>query len=167
MSVPQVELRAKLDAVLKIIGEDLPAYCFQCVKCTAGCEAMKLLELQPHKVIALCKIGFVDELVNSDIIWKCMMCFKCKERCPQMIAPVDIIFVLKNIAVSKGKQLHESYTTSLQSLLTRGLIQDIKKVLTSSKESVDRTDLNLPPLTKPADISKFSQILMKVATQTF
>ena len=94
MGESQEDIKKEINERLKKLGDELSDFCYQCAKCTSGCEAHKLLELEPHKIIALLKKGLIDEMVNSDIIWTCMSCFKCWERCPQKVAPVEVLFAL-------------------------------------------------------------------------
>jgi heterodisulfide reductase subunit C len=165
MGEPQLGLRKELNDRLIKLQDEISDYCFQCAKCTSGCEAHKLLELEPHKIVALLKRGLMNELVNSDVIWTCMTCMKCKERCPQRVAPVDIIFALKNMAVANGKQIPGKYTAMLQSILSMGLIQDIQQTTTRSNTTVTREELGLPPLSKPTDVNKFQAEIMKIAME--
>ena len=165
MAEPEKGQQDRINSMLKAIDEYIPNYCFQCGKCTSGCEAFILLELEPHKIMALAKSGFIDELVNSDIIWACMTCLKCKERCPQNVAPVQVLYTLKNIEVASGKQIHTGYSNMLQSVLGSGFIQQPKTVLTRGNESRTREALGLPAIKGPKDIAKFQQVLMKAATE--
>jgi heterodisulfide reductase subunit C len=165
MGKPQSEIRAEINQRLVTLRDELSDYCFQCAKCTSGCEAHKLLELEPHKMVALLKRGLIDEMVNSDLIWTCMSCFKCRERCPQKVAPVEILFAVKNLAVASGKQIPGNYSSLLQSVLSIGLIQDEKSVATSSQETVGRADLGLPELSKPVDAQKFQMLISKIAME--
>lgn len=165
MAEAQAELRQEINERLKKLQDDASDYCFQCAKCTSGCEAHKLLELEPHKIVALLKRGLIDELVNSDIIWTCMGCLKCKERCPQKVAPVDILFALKNKAVADGKQVPGKYTEILQSILSIGLLQDVQEVPTNSGESKNRKDFDLPTIAKPADMTNLQTTLSSMAVE--
>jgi len=165
MGEPQSELRKEINERLSKLRDEISDYCFQCAKCTSGCEAHKLLELEPHKIVALLKRGLIDEMVNSDVIWTCMSCFKCKERCPQRVAPVDILFSLKNLAVLSGKQIPGKYTAMLQSVLSTGLIQDIQSVATRDNKTKKRDDLGLPAVSKPVDVAKFQMALSKIAVE--
>jgi len=165
MGESQSELRNEINDRLSRLQDEISDYCFQCAKCTSGCEAHKLLELEPHKVVALLKRGLIDELVNSDVIWTCMSCFKCRERCPQKVAPVDILFSLKNMAVASGKQIPGKYTGMLQSILSIGLIQDVQSVTTRDNKSNKRGDLNLPTISKPVETAKFQMVLSKLAVE--
>ena len=165
MGQSQTQLKKEINDRLCKIQDEFSEYCYQCAKCTSGCEAHKLLELEPHKIIALLKRGLIDEMVNSDVIWTCMSCFKCRERCPQKVAPVDVLFALKNLAVASGKQIPGNYTAMLQSVLSIGLLQDVKSVTTRDNKTKSRTELGLPELSKPADPTKFQMMLSKVAVE--
>ena len=165
MGEPETELRKEINERLSKLQGEVSDYCYQCGKCTSGCEAHKLLELEPHKIIALLKRGLIDEMVNSDVIWTCMSCFKCRERCPQKVAPVDILFALKNMAVASGKQIPGNYTALLQSVLSIGLLQDIKSVTTRDNKTKSRADLGLPEISKPIDPTKFQMMLSKIAIE--
>jgi heterodisulfide reductase subunit C len=165
MGEPQSDLRKELNDRLTKLQDEISDYCFQCAKCTSGCEAHKLLELEPHKIVALLKRGLLNELVNSDVIWTCMTCQKCRERCPQRVAPIEILFALKNLAVASGKQIPGKYSAMLQSILTMGLIQDIQQTITRTNKTVKRDDLGLPALSKPVDVTKFQAGIMKIAME--
>jgi heterodisulfide reductase subunit C len=165
MGESQAELRKEINERLIRLQDEISDYCFQCAKCTSGCEAHKLLELEPHKIVALLKRGLIDEMVNSDVIWTCMSCFKCRERCPQKVAPVEILFALKNMAVATGKQIPGNYTAMLQSVLSIGLLQDEKSITTSNNKTVTRSDLGLPDISKPGDPTKFQMMLSKIAIE--
>jgi len=165
MAEGQATLRNEINERLLKLQNEISDYCFQCAKCTSGCEAHKLLELEPHKVVALLKRGLIDELVNSDVIWTCMSCFKCRERCPQKVAPVEILFALKNMAVASGKQIPGKYTAMLQSVLSIGLIQDVQSVSTRDNKTKKRDDLGLPEVSKPVDATKFQTVITKLAVE--
>ena len=165
MAKGQIDIRKENNNRLTKLQNQISDYCFQCAKCTSGCEAHKLLELEPHKIVALLKRGLIDEMVNSDIIWTCMSCFKCWERCPQKVAPVEILFALKNIAVASGKQIPGKYTAMLQSVLSIGLIQDIQNVTDRKNNTITREKLNLPNISKPVDTAKFQKSITKLAVE--
>ena len=166
MTMPEKEKQERIKKILTALQQDIPEFCFQCGKCTSGCEAMKLLELEPHKIMSMTKLGFIDELVNSDIIWTCITCYKCKERCPQRVAPVEVLYSLKNIAIAAGKQVPGEYSNILQSVLASGLIQSVQEVRTRDMQGKTRDTLDLPPIPAPKDQAKFQQVIMKAATQT-
>jgi heterodisulfide reductase subunit C len=165
MGEPQADVRAEINERLKRLQHHASDYCYQCAKCTSGCEAHKLLELEPHKIVALLKRGHITELTNNDVIWTCMTCLKCRERCPQQVAPVEILFAAKNLAVQNGKELPGKYTAMLQSILGTGLLQEIQTVTTTKNTTTTRDQLCLPPLSLPTDITKFQASIMAIAMQ--
>lgn len=165
MSESQTALKNEINQRLSKLRDEFSDYCYQCGKCTSGCEAHKLLELEPHKIIALLKKGLIDEMTNSEVIWTCMSCFKCRERCPQKVAPVDVLFALKNMAVASGKQIPGNYTSILQSVLSIGLLQEVKSVITRDNKTRNRNSLGLPEISKPRDPTKFQMMLSKSAVE--
>ncbi len=167
MAKPEEEAKEDINEVLNGLKEDVPSFCYQCGKCTSGCEAFILLELEPSKVMALAKSGFIEELKDSDVIWTCLTCLKCKERCPQDLAPVDVLFALKNLSVSSGKQIDSGISNMLQSVLSSGMIQKPKEVRDHKNEGVNREDTGLPECPKPSqeELAKLQQTLMKVAQE--
>ena len=162
MGTPQWDVKTEISERLEKLVDELPDFCYQCAKCTSGCEAHKLLELEPHKIIALVKRGLIDELANAEVIWTSMTCLKCRQRCPQKVSPVDVLFALKNIAVAEGKQIPGKYSAMLQSVLSTGLIQTIQKAATANG-AADREDLRLPPAPHPHNMERFMAALGKVA----
>lgn len=140
---PNMNLRLK---ALSKIGEHRPFDCFQCIRCTSGCPSMKMLELKPHEIVSLVRLGFVDELVGSDMIWNCTTCLKCKERCPQEVAPVDLILALRNLTVELELKVPESFLGSVTAILETGFIQRPREALTRSLKSarMSRDKLGLP-----------------------
>ena len=165
MAAPEGERRDGINAALRALAEQKADYCYQCGKCTGGCEAFILLELEPHKIMALTRAGFIDEMVGSDIIWTCMTCQKCRERCPQDTAPVQVLHILKNMAVLSGRQIGTGYTNMLQSVLGTGFMQMPVDVASRSGESRNRESLGLPPLQGPEDMEKFQMTVMSTATE--
>jgi len=165
MGEPQNNIKNEINNRLRKLQDEISEFCYQCGKCTSGCEAHKLLELEPHKIVALLKRGLIDEMINSDVIWTCMSCFKCRERCPQKVPPVEILFALKNMAVATGKPIPGKYSAMLQSILSIGLIQDVQTISKSDNKTANRKDLCLPDISKPVDSNKFQLVLSKLAIE--
>ena len=153
---PDLKLRSK---VLSKIGEHEPYNCFQCIRCTSGCPSMKMLELKPHEVVSLTRLGFIDDIIDSGILWACAMCLKCKERCPQEVAPVDLILALRNLAVETEATVPESFLKSVSMILETGFVQKPQRTVTRQMEKVDRDKLGLPRFREASD--RFKTVLMK------
>ena len=155
MAKPNVESRDKL--IEKLPKRDM-TNCFQCMKCTSGCTALKLLELKPHEIMNLVNLGFLDELSTSDIIWTCVTCLKCVERCPQKASPYHVIIALRNLAVAREAKVPEGYLKAVSQILETGLIDTPKTVTTRKMGTVDRNKLNLPAIKRPR--ASFQAVLM-------
>jgi heterodisulfide reductase subunit C len=160
----QIELRKKINEQLFKLVNETSNFCYQCARCTSGCEAHKLLELEPHKITALLIRGLIDEMINSEVIWTCMSCYKCLERCPQRVAPVEILNILKNMAIAQGKQVPGDYTNMLQNIMSTGLIQTPKDIAILNR-TVSRDSLGLPAISTPKNIQKFTQFMMAAAAK--
>ena len=164
MTITDLMTSKKPDAGLRLrvlgkIGEHKPYNCYQCIKCTSGCPSMKMLELKPHEIVALSKAGFIEELVNSGIIWTCATCLKCKERCPQEVAPVDLLLALRNLAVEMEAKVPESYLRLVSSVLETGFIQKPQETVTRKLEKVNRERLGLPKVSESNE--KFKSAFLK------
>jgi heterodisulfide reductase subunit C len=142
---PDSKLRLK---VLEKVGEHKPYNCFQCIRCTSGCPSMKMLEIKPHEIVNLVKLGFVEDVVDSSIIWACAMCLKCKERCPQEVAPVDLILALRNLAVEMEAKVPEGHLRNVSMILETGFIMTPREAITRKLEKFSRDKLGLPKLPK-------------------
>ncbi len=148
MAKPNAESNAKI--VARLGGRDF-LNCFQCMKCTSGCTALKLLELKPHEIEKLVNLGFVDDLASSDIIWTCATCLKCIERCPQKASPYHVIVSLRNLAVEREAKVPEAYMKAVSQILETGLAETYQRVITKKMVTVDREGLKLPKLSGPKE----------------
>jgi heterodisulfide reductase subunit C len=157
MAKPNLELR---ETILSKLGGRELVNCFQCMKCTSGCTALKLLELKPHEIIRLVNLGFVDDLASSDIIWTCVTCLKCLQRCPQKASPYHVIMALRNLAVEKEARVPEGYLKAVSRILEIGLAEAIQEVITRRGEIFNRESLKLPKMVYPKE--SFQAAFMKI-----
>ncbi|KPV65567.1 MAG: CoB--CoM heterodisulfide reductase iron-sulfur subunit C [Candidatus Bathyarchaeota archaeon BA1] len=169
MTITDLMTSKKTDAGLRLkvlgkIGDHKPYQCYLCVRCTSGCPSMKMLEIKPHEIVSLVKLGFIEEAINSGIIWICAMCLKCKERCPQEVAPVDLILALRNLAVELEAKIPEGHLRNATTILETGFILRPQEAITRRLEKLDRDKLGLPKLPKPSE--EFKATLLK-ALETF
>ena len=158
MSMAKPNKRSRDKIISKLKGREL-VNCFQCMRCTSGCTALKLLELKPNEIVKLVNLGFVDELPSSDIIWTCVTCLKCVERCPQKASPYHVIMALRNIAVEKEAKIPEGYLKAVSQILETGLAEPPQKIVTRKMQTLDRECLNLPKIKLPKE--SFQVVLMK------
>ena len=76
--------------------------CFQCGTCTASCPSGRLTSYRTRKLIRKGQLGLKDDILNSQDLWMCTTCYACMERCPRGVEIVDIITILRNMAVKQG-----------------------------------------------------------------
>jgi heterodisulfide reductase subunit C len=121
--------------------------------------------------MAMVQLGFVEELLKSEDVWKCAQCLACKERCPRDVAPYDVIQALQNLAF-KRNLFPKDYSALIDSLLKDGVVQKPRRVRirkhppseskrTKTFEFGDRASLSLPKAKKPHEIAKFAIALKK------
>ncbi|MEM0359063.1 MAG: 4Fe-4S dicluster domain-containing protein [Candidatus Hadarchaeales archaeon] len=156
---PQPDLVDRFYKVVEKLKLENPFHCYQCFKCTSGCTSFRLTEIMPHSFVNFVRLGFVEDMMRSELLWACCQCLKCKERCPQDVAPVDVIFLLRRMTVSSGAEIPEDLSKIIMNVTETGFIQGIQKVKVG-ETSVDREQLGLPPITLP-NLEKFSSVLMK------
>ncbi len=156
MAKPNLETRAK---ILKKLGKENLVNCFQCMKCTSGCTALKLLELKPHEIQKLVNLGLVDELVSSSVIWTCVTCLKCVERCPQKASPYRAIIALRNLAVEREVKIPEAYMKAVSQILETGMAESMQKITTRNMDACDRESLKLPKISSPKE--PFQTVFLK------
>ncbi len=148
--------------IREIVGFQHPEYCYQCAKCTSGCTSAKVIpEYKPHLIVALTKLGYIDELLKTGIIWACSECWKCSEYCPQEVSPVEVIIALKNLAFSLGFKPPKAIQEMAVNVLETGYIQNPMEITTKDFEFVSRDSLNLPSLCKPYKQNLWKERLAK------
>lgn len=156
MAKSNKELQKK---ILSRLWEFHPDKCFQCMRCTSGCTALKLLELKPHEIMKLVGLGLGDDLVASDVIWTCATCLKCTQRCPQKTSPYHVIMALRSLAVEREATVPEAYLKAVSQILENGLSKTIQKITTHKMETFDRTSLKLPEISTPQE--SFQTVFLK------
>ncbi|MEM2119226.1 MAG: 4Fe-4S dicluster domain-containing protein [Candidatus Bathyarchaeia archaeon] len=158
MSMAKSNAEAQEKLVAKLRGRTW-LNCFQCMKCTSGCTALKLLELKPHEIEKLVNLGLVDELVSSEIIWTCVTCLKCVQRCPQKASPYHVIIALRNLAVEQEAKVPEEFMKAVSRILETGLADAFQDVVSRKMEIFNREKLKLPKVRSPKE--SFQAAFMK------
>jgi heterodisulfide reductase subunit C/nitrate reductase gamma subunit len=91
------------------------ALCIQCQTCTNVCPVVgartdpkDAVDITPHKIMNLLRLGLHDLTLGSRMVWDCVTCYQCQENCPQGIRVTDIIYELKNKAYAHFKKIDRS-----------------------------------------------------------
>jgi len=153
------ELKGKelLAKVSRIVGEHDPQSCYECMKCTSGCPVAKIYsEFAPHKIVVLTRMGFTDDLIKGREIWLCAQCKTCKDRCPQSVAPSDLIIALRNVAYAEKIDIPRGFKLIVQHIYRRGVIGESAEIMSREMDFFDREALGLP-IIKLEDPEKFQK----------
>jgi len=135
------------------LGGETITFCYQCGTCASSCPVAKITDrFNPRQVIRLALLGQREEVLTNGAIWLCSSCYNCQERCPQKVEIADVIYALRNIAISEGN-IPNIYAEFANALISEGRIVPISKFLEKK-----RADYGLPPL-KPAGIEALKKIL--------
>ena len=76
--------------------------CIQCGTCAATCPVSHYMDYTPRRIIAMVREGFRDEVLNCQTIWLCASCYSCTVDCPKEIKITDVMYALKQEAMSQG-----------------------------------------------------------------
>jgi len=83
-----------LDEVGSSSGENV-SNCYQCKTCSSGCPVAFAMDLLPHQIIHMIRLGQKDEVLKSASIWLCASCETCTTRCPNDIDVAKIIDTMR------------------------------------------------------------------------
>jgi len=87
--------------------------CYRCGTCTNSCPVVRnykdpgqVLGLMPHQLMHAIGLRCWDLVFGARMLWDCLGCYQCQENCPQCVSVTDIMYELKNVAISrKHKEL--------------------------------------------------------------
>ena len=90
--------------------------CFTCGTCTAGCPVRGVDEkFNPRKIIRMVLLGMKEKVLSSEIIWLCHMCYTCSFHCPQDVQFVNVMGVLREMAV-KERYVSPSFLKGVEAI---------------------------------------------------
>lgn len=84
--------------IIRISGVN-PRQCMKCGKCSGACPAFDEMDIHPHQFASMVAEGRIDELLQSETIWKCLSCFACVERCPRSVEPAKLIEAVRDAVI--------------------------------------------------------------------
>jgi heterodisulfide reductase subunit C len=77
--------------------------CIQCGTCSGTCPVSHYMDFTPRRIIAMVRAGYKDEILNSTTIWLCASCYSCTCECPREIKITDVMYALKQEAMTQRK----------------------------------------------------------------
>jgi heterodisulfide reductase subunit C len=101
-----VPSHAWLAELVKSSGESA-SICYQCKTCSSGCPVAFAMDLLPHQIIQMIRMGLKDVVLKSSSIWLCVSCESCTTRCPNDIDVAKIIDALRMASIKSGLKLGE------------------------------------------------------------
>ena len=81
--------------------------CYQCKTCSTGCPVAFAMDILPHQIIHMIRMGLKDEVLKSASIWLCTSCETCTTRCPNDIDVAKIIDTMRMASLKSGLKLGE------------------------------------------------------------
>lgn len=104
--------------------------CYQCKTCSGGCPVSFAMDILPHQIVHMVRMGLKDEVLKSASIWICASCETCTTRCPNDIDVAKIIDTLRMAARKSGVKLGENraaifHSSVLQSVKSTGRLYEL------------------------------------------
>ena len=128
--------------------------CFMCRACTAVCPITRLNDsFNPFRLVRLVLFGYIEEVLESGLIWLCTNCYACQEKCPHGVRIPDLMTALKNLAIKTG---HAPREVRLQ----MNIVKDQGRIYPIDEfDNKKRGKLSLPPL--PTSCEAVSTLFQK------
>ena len=123
------------------LGDVRLSACFMCRACTSVCPITRLNDsFNPFRFVRLALFGYIEEVLESGLIWFCTNCYACQEKCPHGVRIPDLMTALKNLAIKTGYAPREV-------LLQMNIVKDQGRIYPIDEfDNKKRGKLNLPSL---------------------
>ena len=93
------------EEILRISGVNVRK-CMKCGKCSATCPSYDEMEYHPHNFVAMVDSGDIENLMESDSIYKCLSCMACVERCPRGVEPGKLVEAVRLVSIRRKGSNH-------------------------------------------------------------
>ena len=110
-------------------GESVSS-CYQCKTCSSGCPVSFAMDILPHQIIHMIRMGLKDEVLKSASIWICASCETCTTRCPNDIDVAKIIDTMRMTSLKSGLKKGDKHpaifhSSVLQSVKITGKLYEL------------------------------------------
>ncbi len=92
-------------AIVKKAGGPNIQSCYQCGTCSGSCPAGARTNYLVRNIIRKALLGLKKQCISSADLWYCTTCYTCTDRCPQDVAPTEVIKAIRTVAVKSGYML--------------------------------------------------------------
>ncbi len=134
--------------------------CYQCGTCTGSCPSGRTTAFRTRQLIRKAQLGLKDDILPSEDLWMCTTCYSCVERCPRDVDIVDIIILMRNMAVQKG-YMAEDHKKVGRSLLKTGHTVPASDKLKQLRVSMGLSENPPTTLADPQALADFKKIMAK------
>ena len=142
------------------LGGGSVTMCFQCGTCTASCPSGKETAYRIRKIMRQAQLGLEKDVIGSDDIWQCTTCYTCAERCPRQVEIVEVVTVLRNIAVEKGK-IADGHRAVANNLILCGHTVNINDKVKAQRKCLGLPEAPPTVIANKAAMDDFTKILKK------
>ncbi|UCE29161.1 MAG: 4Fe-4S dicluster domain-containing protein [Candidatus Bathyarchaeota archaeon] len=94
--------------------------CYQCGTCSSSCPVAEEMDIKPHEMVEMIKLGLKNTLVRCKALWQCSTCYMCTERCPQGVKLASLILGMRDVALREGIVVPRSVEESCKNLNDTG-----------------------------------------------
>jgi len=89
-------------------------------------------------------LGFKDEVLSTDLPWYCLSCFTCVDRCPQGADVGEVMFAIRNIAVSQGN-VPKGLVEQARNLLSSGQVVPLTHLAIEKRKKLGLPEIEFAP----------------------
>lgn len=95
--------------------------CIQCGTCAGTCPYGEYMDYPPRRIIALLRIGAIEDVFKSDSLLNCVACYSCMAQCPRGIRLTEVLLpLIKEQMFPNLPQVPAELQTALQNTLRYG-----------------------------------------------
>ncbi len=131
--------------------------CIQCGMCAGTCPYGDYMDYPPRRIIALLRIGELEEVFHSDQLLNCVACYSCMAQCPRGIRLTEVLLTLiKEETFVNLPEVPAELQTALQNTLRYGNPQGLSPKKRADWAKTVNVPVHILPINpKPVDILWF------------
>lgn len=136
--------------------------CIQCGTCAGTCPYGEYMDYPPRRIIALLRIGAIEDVFKSESLLNCVACYSCMAQCPRGIRLTEVLLpLIKEEMFAKLPEVPAELQTALQNTLRYGNPQGL-----SPRKRADWTKTAGVPIRVLSEHSRRADVLWFVECYT-